>query len=137
MKPKASGQLDRQEIHTQPISQNCKSMKNDRETYCKNTSNDLRNYQKTRSYPDYAPKGLRLVEVGQFFYALPSSKREANHASCREYTLPRDQTGTRMKGWIRSNVRFGPVSDIKVCNQYERDGVEVQVQSLLKDLTES
>ena len=38
------------------LSQNCKPMKSDKETYCKNTSNDWRNYQKTRSYPDYAPK---------------------------------------------------------------------------------
>ena len=27
--------------------------------------------------------------------------------------MPRDQEGTRIKGWIQSNVRFGPVSDIK------------------------
>ena len=38
------------------LSQKCKPMKSDRETCCKNESNDLRNYKKTRSYPDYAPK---------------------------------------------------------------------------------
>ena len=38
------------------LSQMCKPMKSDRETRCKNTSNDLKNCQKTRSYPDYAPK---------------------------------------------------------------------------------
>ena len=38
------------------LSQKCKPMKSDRETCCKNTSNDLRNCQKTRSYPDCAPK---------------------------------------------------------------------------------
>ena len=40
--------------------------------------------------------------------------------SCREYTLPREQEGSRTKGWIQSNVRFGPVSDTKVCNQHGR-----------------
>ena len=39
------------------LSQKCESRKSDRETCCKkNKSNDLRNYQKTRSYQDYAPK---------------------------------------------------------------------------------
>ena len=38
------------------FSQKCKPMKSDRKTNCKNASNDLRDYQKTRSYPDYAPK---------------------------------------------------------------------------------
>ena len=36
--------------------QKCKPMKSDRETCCKNTSNDLKNCKKTRSYPDYALK---------------------------------------------------------------------------------
>ena len=51
--------------------------------------------------------------------------------------MPRDQKRTRIKGWIQSNVRFGPVSDPKVCNQYGRYSIEVQVQSLFKDQTES
>ena len=42
-----------------------------------------------------------------------------------------------IKGWIQSNVRFGPVSDIKVCNQYGRYSIEVQVQSLFQDQTVS
>ena len=44
---------------------------------------------------------------------LPSPRGKENQSWCREYTVPRDQEGTRMKGWIQSNVRFGPVSDIK------------------------
>ena len=81
--------------------------------------------------------GLRLVEIGQFFYAFPSPREEGNQSLCREYTMPRDQTGTRMKGWIQSNVRFGPVSDIKVCIHNGRYSIEVQVQSLFHDQTES
>ena len=43
-----------------------------------------------------------------------------------------DQEGTRINGWIQSNVRFGPVSDIRICKQDGRYSVEVQVQSLFK-----
>ena len=51
-KPKAPGQLDKTEIRLQKF----KTMKSDREICCKNTRNDLKNCQKTRSYPNYAPK---------------------------------------------------------------------------------
>ena len=81
--------------------------------------------------------GLGLVEVGQFFNALPSPRGEGNQALCREYTLTRNQKGTKIKGWIQSNVRFGPVSDIKVCNKHRTYSIEVQVQSLFQDQTES
>ena len=40
-----------------------------------------------------------------------------------------------MKGWTQINVRFGPVSDIKVCNKHGRYSIEVQ--SLFRDQTES
>ena len=81
--------------------------------------------------------GLRLVEIGQFFYYLPSPRGKENQSFRREYTMPRDQEGTRIKGWIQSNVRFGPVSDIKVRNHYGRDSIEVQIQSLFQDQTVS
>ena len=42
-----------------------------------------------------------------------------------------------MKGWIQSNVRFGPVSDVQVCNHDERYSIEVQVRSLFEDQTVS
>ena len=42
-----------------------------------------------------------------------------------------------VKGWIQSNVRFGPVSGIKVCNHNGRYSTEVQVQSWFQDQTES
>ena len=51
--------------------------------------------------------------------------------------MPRDQEGTRIKGWIQSNVQFGPVSEIKVCDQDGRYSIEVQVQSLFQDQTVS
>ena len=51
--------------------------------------------------------------------------------------MPRDQEGTRIKRLIQSNVRFGPVSDIKVRNHHGRYSIEVQVQSLFQDQTVS
>ena len=113
-------------------------MTSDRETSCKNYEQRFERLPEDEKLSKLCSEaGLRLVEIGQFFYALPSSREEGHQSSCREYTMPRDQEGTRIKGWIRSNVRFGPVSDIKVCNHNGRYSIEVQVQSLFQDQTVS
>ena len=55
-KPQAPGQLGKWRFLHHLLLQKCEPMKSDRETYCKNKKNDLKNSQKTRSYPDCAPK---------------------------------------------------------------------------------
>ena len=118
-KPVASGLLDKQEILTQPA-------------LAEMQANEERQWNLLQEYEQRFEKlsedqklsrlrseaGLRLVEVGHFFCALPSPRGKANHSLCQEYTLPRDQKRTRVKGWIQNNVRFGPVSDPKVSNKY-------------------
>ena len=81
--------------------------------------------------------GLRSVDIGQFFFALPSPRGKENQSLCREFSMPRDQKGTRIRGWIPSNVRLGPVSDIKVCKTLGRYSVEAQVASLFEHRTTS
>ena len=55
-KPATTGQLDKQEIRTQALLAEMQANEERQETCCKNTSNDLKNCQKTRIYPDYASK---------------------------------------------------------------------------------
>ena len=60
--------------------------------------------------------GLNLVEVGLFFCAFPVPGKLKNQSLCRDYALLRDEEkGNCAKGWIRSNERFGPVLEVKVC----------------------
>ena len=114
VKPVASDQLDKQEILTQPplaeLQANEERQENLLQVY-EERFEKLSEDQKLSRLCSEA--GLRSVEVGQFFFSLPSPRREANQSLCREYTLPRFQKGTKIKGWIQSNVRFGPVSDKK------------------------
>ena len=49
---------------------------------------------------------------------------------CREYTLPRNEEGTRVRGWIRSKTRIGPVLNLEICYRHEQYSVQVQVQVL-------
>ena len=77
--------------------------------------------------------GLNLVEVGQFFFALPSPDEPEIQSLCREYALPRDEEENCAKGWIEIDARFGPVLDIKVCKTIGRYSVEDKVPSLFED----
>ena len=47
--------------------------------------------------------------------------------------MPRDEKGTRVRGWIRKDTRIGPVFNIKVCCRHEQYSVEVQAPSLFQD----
>ena len=53
---------------------------------------------------------------------------------CREYALPRNEKGTRKRGW---SMRIGPVLNMKDCYHDDRYSIEVQVPSLFEDNTAS
>ena len=96
--------------------QKYKPMKSDRETYCKITSEDLKKKklpEDQKSSKLCSEASLNLVEVGQFFNALPSPNGAKNQSLWREHASPRDEKEHCAKGWIESDARFGPVSDTK------------------------
>ena len=67
------------------------------------------------------------TEKGQFFITLEHHNLEG---PCREYTLPRSEESSRVRGWIRGNTKIGPVLDVKVCYHSGRCGVEFKIESL-------
>ena len=91
-KPVAPGQLDIQEILTEP-------------PLAEMQANEERQWNLLQEYEQRFEKlsedqklsrlrseaGLGLVDVGLFICALPSPRGKANHSLCQEYTLPRDQ----------------------------------------------
>ena len=98
----------------------------------------MRNCQTTRRYPDYAPKQvLEESKLDNCSVLFRHQEERENQSCCREYTVRRDQEGTRMKGRIQSNVRFGPVLNMKVCSRHRGYSIEIQVQSLFQDQTVS
>ena len=56
---------------------------------------------------------------------------------CREYTLPRSEEASRVRGWILGNTKIGPVLDLKVCLHQERYGIGIMIVSLFRDGTAS
>ena len=81
--------------------------------------------------------GLKLVEQGQYFYTLDTEEGQQMRHLCREYTMPRNEKGTRVRWWILKNTRTGPVLNIKVCYYDVRYSIEVRIPSLFQDNTVS
>ena len=79
--------------------------------------------------------GLKLIEREQYFFSLVTEEGQQMQHLCREYTMPRNEKGTRVRGWIRKDTRIGPVLKMKVCYRDEQNSVEVQVPSLFQDNT--
>ena len=60
----------------------------------------------------------KTVAKGQYFTTLDDAELDKLGGSCREYTLPRDNTFCKVKGWIRGNTKIGPALEVAVsCHQ--------------------
>ena len=58
---------------------------------------------------------LKDIGEGQFFITHDEERPDEMKTSCREYTSPRSEETSRVRGWIRGNTKIGPVLDVKVC----------------------
>ena len=61
----------------------------------------------------------------------------AEPVTCREYTLPRDQKSTDLKGWIQVNTKISPVLEVTTCCLQGKCGVEIRIESVDKDNSHS
>ena len=78
---------------------------------------------------------MSVVEVGQYFVTRDAGEFKQTVA-CREYTLPRDDPASP-KGWIRGNTRIGPILEVTTSFQHFKFGVEVRIQSVNEDNSQS
>ena len=77
------------------------------------------------------------IDKGHFFITLDEEWHDDMKRSCREYTLPRKEETSRVRGGIRGNTKIGPVLDGKVCYHQGRCSVEIMIESLFRDRTVS
>ena len=82
---------------------------------------------------------LTTVEVGQCFMTKDTEEFSQFTVSvaCREYTLPRDESSTEPKGWIRGITEIGPVLEVTTCCLQGKYGVEIRIKSVNKDNSHS
>ena len=61
----------------------------------------------------------------------------AEPVTCRECTLPRDDTSTDRKGWIQGNTKIGSVLVVATSYLQGKHGVEIRIESVNKDNSHS
>ena len=82
---------------------------------------------------------LKVVEIGQYFMTKDTAEfsQFADAVVCREYTLPRDESSSEPKGWIRGNTKIGPVLEVTTCCLKGKYGVEIRIMSMNIDNSHS
>ena len=80
---------------------------------------------------------MSVVEVGQYFVTRNASEFLLRTVACREYTLRRDDPASEPKGWIQGNTRIGPILEVTTSFQHFKFGVEVRIQSVNEDNSQS
>ena len=59
------------------------------------------------------------IEKRQFFIALDDDDTlDSLKGTCRDFSLPRSEESSHMRGWIRGNTKVGPVLDVMVCRTF-------------------
>ena len=82
---------------------------------------------------------LTTVEVGQCFMTKDTeeSSQFTESVACREYTLPRNESSTEPKGWIRGNTTIGPVLEVTTSYLQGKYGVGIRIECMNKDNSHS
>ena len=82
---------------------------------------------------------LRTVDVGQYFMTKDTEEfsQLTDSVVCREYTLPRNESLSEPKGWIRGNTTIGPVLEVTTSYLQGRYAVEIRIESVNKDNSHS
>ena len=71
----------------------------------------------------------------QYCTTLDDAEPENLGGSCGENTLLRDNTLSKVKGWIRGSTKIGPPLEVAVTHHQRRCGVEIMIESLSGDGT--
>ena len=79
---------------------------------------------------------IRVVEVVQYFVTRDADEFQQT-VTCREYTLLRDDPASHPKGWIRGNMRIGPVLEVTISFQHFKYGIEIRIWSVSQDNSQS
>ena len=80
---------------------------------------------------------MKTLAKAQYFATLDDVELDKLGGSCREYTLPRDDTSSKVTGWIRGNTKIGPALEVAVSYHQGRYGIEMMTNSLFGDRTRS
>ena len=88
--------------------------------YCKRTKNEWTSCHNKIVWLSFVlmQDFLTTFDVGQYFMTEDTEEfsQFTEPATCREYTLPRDEKSPDPKGWIRGSTKIGPVLEVTTSN---------------------
>ena len=107
--------------------------------FCENIFNKSNDFHLKTKLSKFCKEAgfMSVVEVGQYFVTRNASEFLLRSVACREYTLPRDDPASEAKGWIQGNTRIGPILEVTTTFQHFKFGVEVRIQSVKEDNSQS
>ena len=108
---------------------------NQKKIYCKDIENELKSYHNKINFVSkfWTDAGfLTTVEVGQYFMTKDTEEfsQFTDSVACRQYILPRDESLSEPKGWIRGNTKIGPVLEVTTCSL--QGGSEMQFKDCVE-----
>ena len=71
---------------------------------------------------------MRVVEIGQYFVTRDVGEFQQT-VVCREYTFHEMINLSQPEGWIRGNMRIGPVLEVTTSFQHFKYGIEIRIES--------
>ena len=82
---------------------------------------------------------FKTVGVGQYFMTKDTEEfsQFTDSVACGEYSLPRDETSSDPKGWIRGNTKIWPVLEVTTSYLQGKYGVEIRIESVHTDNSHS
>ena len=82
---------------------------------------------------------LTTIEIGQYFMTEDTEEflQFTDSVACRKYTLPRDEDSSEPQGWIWENTKIGPVLEVTTSYLQGKYGVEIRIESVNKDNSQS
>ena len=101
-----------------------------KEIWWKNKNENSLIFQNILNWSDSAPMQVsRKLWGREYLTTLDDAELDKLGSSCREYTLLRDDTSSKVKGWIRGNTKIGPALEVAVSYHQGRYGVEIMFNS--------
>ena len=106
---------------------------------CNNMENELRNCHNKINWVNFVwmQDFWMLLRMDSISWRTTREISQFHSVACREYSLPREDEASQLKGWIQGNTKIGPVLEVATSYLHGKYGVEIRIWSLNRDNTHS
>ena len=105
--------------------------------YCKIFENELKSYRNKTEWANCVrmQDSWPQLKSDSISWRKTLFSQFTDSVGCREYTLPKDESLSEPKGWIRGSTKIGPVLEVTTCCLQGKYGVEIRIEPVNKDIS--